>query len=543
MWLPPVQAPDVRSKTGIVGSPFGLAYSRRRVTTRYWTFLSASDTRMSTQFDRSSADGSSKVPKNLHAHASLVRTGSPGWLRRFGVTLSVQLLLFAVAWILCVREARAADVVPAATELPQLLSLDSALRIFRSRGLDLLIAQANTRGVEGIVKSAGAVPNPVVSGSVGNAFTYATTPYSKTNCLTSGASCSPWIYAVGITDSAAIEDSLSGKRELRLKVARNALAAAKMSRRDAERTIVFQVKSAYVQVALAALAYKFAKDMAASQATTQKKFQERYRGGAINEGDLQRIEVQKLEADQAVDSAEYALQSARLGLAFLLGVRGRTPEFDVDTKVLDFAVPASMAGATDVELLRGAFTHRPDLIGSGYLRQLADAQIELVRRQRLPDITLGVTYAWSGYGGVSTNGPIQGSTLTFGLSAPIPVFYGLEGELRQAEAQRDINGLQQAKTTAQVANEVSSAFAAFLTAKKIVERMEGTRRDAGGMLESAKGAFDIVAVQYEKGAAGITDYLDALRTYIATKNEYLVDLANYWTAVYQLEAAAAMDMR
>ncbi|AKU96429.1 Heavy metal RND efflux outer membrane protein, CzcC family [Labilithrix luteola] len=440
----------------------------------------------------------------------------------------------------------AADVVPPATELPHTLTLEDALGIFRRRGLDLLIADANTRGAEGAVKIAGAVANPVVSASVGNAFTYSTNKYSHDNCLESGAECSPWSYNLGISDSAALADALSGKRDLRLKVARNALAAAKMARVDAERTIAFQVKATYIQTAQATLAFKFAKDVAETQATSLKRSQDRYKGGAINEGDLQRIEVQKLEADQAVDEAELALRAARVALAFLLGVRGDVADFDVETKVLDYVVPGQLRDATGVALLRTAFDHRPDLIGLGYLKQQAEAQIQLVKRQKLPDITLGANYAWGGgggYGGTSTNGPLTPQTLTFSISAPLPVFYGLQGEQRQAEAQYDTNALQQAKVTSQVVNEVATAFASFAVTKRIVERMEGPRRAGGGLLQSARGAFEIVATQYEKGAASLTDYLDALRTYIATKNEYFDALSSYWTAVFQLEAAVARDLR
>jgi cobalt-zinc-cadmium efflux system outer membrane protein len=82
-----------------------------------------------------------------------------------------------------------------------------------------------------------------------------------------------------------------------------------------------------------------------------------------------------------------------------------------------------------------------------------------------------------------------------------------------------------------------------VASKKRIERMEGARREGGGLLESAKGAFEIAAIQYEKGAASLTDYLDALRTYIATKNEYFGDEAAYWTSVYQLEAAVGKDLR
>ena len=68
------------------------------------------------------------------------------------------------------------------------------------------------------------------------------------------------------------------------------------------------------------------------------------------------------------------------------------------------------------------------------------------------------------------------------------------------------------------------------------------RRDGGGLLQSAKLAFDVTALQYEKGAASLTDYLDALRTYIATRVEYFGDLTNYWTAVFQLEQAISVEV-
>jgi cobalt-zinc-cadmium efflux system outer membrane protein len=441
-----------------------------------------------------------------------------------------------------VRGARA-DIVPPAPELPATLTLDEAMRIFRAHGLDLLIAEAAVRTAEGAVKIAGAIQNPVLTASVANSPTWSDTYASGKDCSNDGALCEPWGYHFGISDSAALEDWLSGKRDLRLKVARNALAAAKMSRIDAARTIGFQVRSAYLQMAQAQLAYRFAKEVDGTEATTLKKFQDRYRGGAINEGDLQRIEVQKLEADQVVDTSEAALRQARAALAFLLGARGDVTEFEVDAKALDYSEPGGLHGATTIAALRSAFAHRPDLISAGYLRASASAQLDLVRRQKFPDITLGLDYAWGGFNGWSVDNSLVGPMVTLSISAPLPIFYQLQGEERQAEAQRDANALQHAKTTAQVAADVASGVAVLEASKALVERMEGPRRPGGGLLESAKGAFDIAAAQYDKGAATLTDYLDALRTYIATKNEYFGDLTNYWTAVYQLEAAVGKDLR
>ncbi len=463
-----------------------------------------------------------------------------GGLKRSPKLLAL-LLLFAC--FVASGRARGDEIVPVATELPPTLTLEEAMRIFRTRGLDLLIADAQVRTAEGQVTSAAAIANPVVTGSVGNSITYANSEYSRGNCLVNGAQCTPWVFNVGVSDSAAVMDTLSGKRDLRQRVARNALAAAKMNRVDAERTLAFEVKTAFIQVAQAELGYKFAKEVAATNQTTLQKFQDRLSGGAVNLGDLQRIETQKLESDGAVDNAVINLRQARVTLAFLLGVRGGVPDFDVDTAVLDYSVPLPLTDATEVALLRVAFDHRPDLSQLGYMMASSQAQIELIRRQRFPDVTLGVNYSWGGFGGTSTNGPVGPQILTFGLSVPLPVFYQLQGETKQAEGIYDANTLAHAKLTSQVVNDVSSGFASYVGTRRLVERMEGPRRANGGLLQSAKGAFDIIAIQYESGSANLTDYLDALRTYIAIKGEYFGDLTNYWTAVYQLEQAVAMDLR
>ena len=461
----------------------------------------------------------------------------------WGRTCVALLTVLGVGVVMAGRASGAADDVPAAPDLPRVLSLDEALRIWRAHGLDLLLAEAAVKNSEGAVLIAGAVANPVATATTARAFTYSWTKASDVDCNSFGAVCTPWGYSFGLTDSAAIADALSGKRDLRVKVARNALAAAKMSRVDATRTIGFQVKSAYVQVAQAQLAYRFAKEVALSQAATLRKFQDRFKAGAISGGDLQRIEVTKLEADQAVDSAQSMLRQARAALAFLLGVRGDVPEFDVDAKALDYAPPANFRGVTPLTLVHTAFDRRPDLLSSAYARASADGQLQLVRRLKFPDITLGLNYQWGGAGGWSVDLAIVGPMLTLSLSAPLPVFYQLQGEELQAEAQRETAMLQQAKNTAQVANDVATGYAALDAATKLVERMEGPRRSDGGLLESAKGAFEVVAAQYDKGAANLTDYLDALRTYIATKNEYIGDLANYWTALYQLDAATGRDLQ
>jgi cobalt-zinc-cadmium efflux system outer membrane protein len=436
----------------------------------------------------------------------------------------------ALAFLAAVLVAGRADAegVPQPVELPQQLSLDQSIQILRTRSLDLLIAEAAVKSAEGDMGIAGAVPNPAVSLGYGRVL-----PFYNPNalsCLDGG--CSADSYSFGISDQSAIEDSLSGKRDLRLKVARAALSAARLSRTDALRTIQFQVKSAYASVAQAQRALSFAKENQATNIKTVQLFTIRLKGGAINEGDLARVETQKLEADQAVDQAAVAVRQARVALAFLLGVRGPTPEFTVDDKVLDYAVPPQLANAQLDGLLRTAFEHRPDLLAQGYQRASAEAAIALARRLRFPDISISAQYYQTGIGQAA----VQPPTVFFSISAPIPIFYQQQGEIRKAEANYDTQSLQQAKSTALVVSDVSSAMAAYESSRTLVERMEKQLRP------SAERAFSITRLQYDKGAATLMDFLDAQRTYIATNVEYLQDLSNYWTAVFQVEQAVGMEL-
>src|SRR5262249_32761654 len=135
--------------------------------------------------------------------------------RRAPMVAASRLILAFLASILAVGatmgDARA-DAIPPPTELPPGLTLDDALRLFRTRGLDVLIAEASIRSAEGAVSVAGASPNPVGSVSWGRAF-------APIDPSCDGCSANYW--AAGLSDSAAIEDIISGKKDLRLKVARN----------------------------------------------------------------------------------------------------------------------------------------------------------------------------------------------------------------------------------------------------------------------------------------------------------------------------------
>ncbi|HEY2748562.1 MAG TPA: TolC family protein, partial [Polyangia bacterium] len=238
--------------------------------------------------------------------------------------------------------------------------------------------------------------------------------------------------------------------------------------------------------------------------------------------------------DQSVDAAEQALRAAKVQLAFLLGVRGRVPDYQVDQDLPKFFVPSPLTSATVDSLLASAIDHRPDLKALKLQRERALASVSLAKRQRFPDLSLNVQY--SQQAGTS-NLAAQPPTVSLGIIGTLPLFYFQQGEIKKAEADARTQELQLAKTEAQLSSDVEAALNAFVSTRKLVERMEGR------LLDRVKRARDLVLLQYQKGAASLLEYLDAQRTFIANNVEYLQDLANYWTAIYQLEAAVGMELR
>ena len=410
----------------------------------------------------------------------------------------------------------------------QSISLDDALKTFHSRGFDLLLADAEVRGAEANVKSAGYIPNPAVQFQYGRVVD----PTWNRNVPIGDSGASSNSYTVGISDQAAIFDTLAGKRGLRKDVANAALSAARMSKVDAYRTLDFLVKQQYVSLAAGEAALEFAKQVQIATTKTLDLQKLRY-PKVINEGELARFETTKLEADQGVDQAEQNLQTARVGLAFLLGERGATPGYVADGDMMKFVLPSKLGSATLTDLERHAVATRPDVQAQVHQEERAQASIDLARRQRFPDIALSANYSMVGTGVNSVSPPM----ISVGVSAPIPLLYQNQGEIAHAEADLYAQSVTRRKLEAQAVNDVAAAYAAFAVSRRLVERMES------GLLDRSKKARDITELQYNAGSTSLIDFIDAERTFIATNFEYIQDLTAYWTAVYQLEEAVGTDLR
>ena len=131
---------------------------------------------VSQRSDLARRPGARRDPPGRDAAGSFAVSAS-GLVRWFagcsvGFPMVRALTFVLLACLLVARDARADGQVPPTTELPAVLSLADAIRIFRARGLDLLIAEAAVQSAEGDVDVAGAVPNPVGTAGYGRVLNY-----------------------------------------------------------------------------------------------------------------------------------------------------------------------------------------------------------------------------------------------------------------------------------------------------------------------------------------------------------------------------------
>ena len=411
---------------------------------------------------------------------------------------------------------------PPPPDIPKHLTLDEAVEIFRARGFDLLLAAAAAAGARGDLRAAQAFPNPLVAASGGHSFTY------DSSC----AGCSATAVNANLSDQGLLMDLLVGKRRLKIDVAQQALAAAELSRADAQRTLVGLLKQQYTQAVLARLLLDVARESAKSQTATFNLVDTRLRSGDASEADAARAETAKLEAEQAVDVAIQQVETARAQLAFLLAVRDTLPAFEVDDRLPPARTPPSVESSNQDSLIALAREHRPDLAAADAQVRSAEAGVALARRQRVPDVALVGTYSQEGHG----NNAIQPPTASLGVSLPLPILYRNQGEIAKAEATLTAQRVQHDKVDAQLATDVRNAWVAFQSAQARVARMEGP------LLKRAREARDLVDYQYQKGAVSLFERLEAERTFVGVSTEYDQAQADYWTSLYQLEQAVGMEL-
>ena len=309
---------------------------------------------------------------------------------------------------------------------------------------------------------------------------------------------------------------IGGKRQHRLRAARDVTEATRSTVADNERQLTFNVGQQFVAAILAQSQIDFtAQDLESFQKTVDIS-ETQYKAGAISEGDLLKIKLQMLQFQNDVLSAKLAKIQALSALRQLVGFESVPDDYDVDGK-LEYVVVH--AGLDDLKAL--ALRTRPDLRAAQQNLTAAQSAEQLAVVDRKRDLTTTFNYSHV----ASTN------TGAFFFNIQLPFFDRNQGEIARTRHVITQNQQLAAETSQQVLTDVVNAYQGLRTSEQIVQLYEG------GYADQATKSRDISEYAYKRGAASLLDFLDAERTYRSNQLAYRQALATYMTALEQMRQA------
>ena len=307
------------------------------------------------------------------------------------------------------------------------------------------------------------------------------------------------------------------KRKWRMRNARDNTAVVQSQVRDSERALTFNVAQQFINILLAESSLSFAQQNLASFQQTLQVSQERYKKGAISEGDLLKIKLQMLSFQQDVASSRLARQQALDSMRDLMGYESVPRNYDVTGK-LDFT---PIQGNVE-DYQSKALSLRPDLQAADQAVVAAKSRYMLAKANGKRDLTFTSGYSHVGYA----------HDASFSINMDIPLYDRNQGEIARTHAAITQSEESKDATRQAVMTDVQTAYEAVKTGEGIVQLYQS------GYLKESKESLDISRYAYQRGAASLLDFLDAERSYRSTELTYRDTLATYMLAVEQLHEAA-----
>ena len=312
------------------------------------------------------------------------------------------------------------------------------------------------------------------------------------------------------------------KRELRLDSAKEATGIAISSQADLERNLLFNLRSAFVQT----LQQKAVRDLAKENLDYYDHLlgvnRDRYQAGAIAQVDMDRLELQRVQYESDLQTAEVNLRTAKIQMLMLLNDRTPVDQFDV-TGPFEFSTQVAPLD----EVRQAALDNRPDLKAALQSVDKAKTDHQLAVSMGSTDPTFGVD--------VGRNPPID-EYVGFSVSIPLRIFDRNQGEKLRTQLDIDRNQRLMEAARAQVFSDVDSAYATLTSTVILLQPYKDH------YLAQASRVRDTISFSYEHGAASLLDFLNAQADYRAVQVSYLNLVGSYLDAASQLNLAVGREV-
>ncbi len=317
------------------------------------------------------------------------------------------------------------------------------------------------------------------------------------------------------------------KRELRLESAKKATLIAESNHADMERTMLFNLRSAFVSTLRAKVVLHLAKDNLVYYDHVLDISRTRFNAGDIAQIDLDRLELQRVQYESDLQSAEENLENAKIQLLTLLNSRTPIDEVDVAGRY-DFGDELMPRD----EFRKIALDTRPDLKAAIQAVDKAQTDHKLAVANGSTDPTLSAWYTHNS----STNNPFGTNTIGVSVSVPFRIFDRNQGE--KLRTQLDISRNQRLRDAAeaQVFMDVDSSYATVESDLVLLRPYKAK------YLQQSVRVRDTITFSYQHGGASLLDFLNAQAEYRGVQLNYVNLVGSYLTAAAQLNQAVGREV-
>ena len=317
------------------------------------------------------------------------------------------------------------------------------------------------------------------------------------------------------------------KRELRRDSARESTAVSESTYSDQERSLLFNLRNAFVQVLQAKATLDNAHANLDYWDRELEVNRKRFRAGDLARVDLNRLELQRIQFQTDSETALVNLRTAKIQLLTLLNDRTPIDQFDV-AGTYDFNEALQPLPAfRDL-----ALATRPDLRAAVQSIQLAKINHQLAVANGSSDPTFSTWWSHN----PSFNNPYANETLGAGVNIPLRIFDRNQGE--KARTQIEVGRNEQLSNAVQagVLSDVDSAYWTLVQALDLLKPYKET------YLPLAEDNRNRISIAFRNGGASLLDFLDAEKAYRDTRLAYLNLIGSYLTAAAQMNMAVGREV-
>jgi cobalt-zinc-cadmium efflux system outer membrane protein len=317
------------------------------------------------------------------------------------------------------------------------------------------------------------------------------------------------------------------KRELRRDSAKESTVVAESNYSDQERTLLFNLRNAFVGVLQAKAVLENARDNLNYWDRELGVNRTRYNAGDLALVDLNRLELQRVQFESDFQTALVNLRTAKIQLLTLLNDRTPIDRFDV-TGPYDFSQELMPLE----EFRTAALATRPDLKAAIQNIELAKINHQLAVANGSTDPTFSAWYSHN----PSFSNPFATETVGGSVSIPLRIFDRNQGE--KARTQIDIGRNERLRDAAEAAvlSDVDSAYWTLVQSLNLLKPYKTK------YLPLAEDNRNRISFSFQNGGASLLDFLDAEKAYRDTRLAYLNLIGSYLVAAAQMNLAVGREV-